>query len=131
MLLLNLSMTPLVNGVLHWQDLPAVSLLPLYGLQKGLYQLLPFGHQLTAIYQRQWQESLGGWQQQTVLHYGCYWQKNQTFQAQAVILPEQGCVKMQLHLNELHFEAELEGCGRTDDIGVPGQHILARQAGVL
>jgi len=131
LLLLNLSMTPLVNGVLHWQDQPAVGLLPLYGLQKGLYQLLPFGHQLTAAYQRQWQEQLGGWQQQAVLEYGSYWHKKQTFHAQAVILPEQGCAKMQLQLDELCFEAELEGCGRAADIGIPGQQILSHQEEVV
>jgi hypothetical protein len=93
--------------------------------------LLPFGHQLTAAYQRQWQEQLGGWQQQAVLEYGSYWHKKQTFHAQAVILPEQGCAKMQLQLDELCFEAELEGCGRAADIGIPGQQILSHQEEVV
>jgi urea transporter len=118
--LLNLGLTPLVNGHLHWQDQPAVRLLPLPPLQKGLYQLLPFGHRLHCDYQRQWQVESEGWLQKTLLHYRCYWHKKQTFQAQAVILPNLGCVNMQLQLHDDVFEAHLQGYGRADDIGVPG-----------
>ena len=119
LLLLNLGLTPLVNGRLQWQDSPAASLLPLPKLQKWLYRILPFGHRLHCDYQRQWQTEVEGWLQKSELNYRCYWHKKQTFQTQAVIFPELGCVRMTLQLDSDIFEARLQGYGRADDVGVP------------
>jgi urea transporter len=118
--MLTLGFTPLVNGgELHWHDKPTARLVPLPPLQKALYRLLPFGHQLYVHYQRQWQEAQEGWAQLSTYDYRCAWHKKQTFQGYAQIVPEHGCVKLHFQAGQHRFEAVLQGCGRTDDIGVP------------
>ncbi len=117
--LLHFGMSPLVNGKLTWQDFPSAGLLPLPILQKMLYHILPFGHQLHCTYQREWQDELAGWQQSVNLAYHCLWHKQQTFTASAVILPDTGCVSMRLQIEGDVLEARLESCGRVEDVGLP------------
>ncbi len=120
LLLLNVGLTPLVSGLLHWEDQPTASLLALPKLQKWLYHLLPFGHRLQCNYQRQWDIESETWIQESVQEYRCYWHKKQNFHTKSTISPELGCVKMKLTLHGETFEALLQGHGRANDVGVIG-----------
>ncbi len=115
--LLNMGLTPLMNGALQWHDEPAASLLPLPMLQKGLARFLPFGQRLQCHYQRQ-SHTETGWLQHAELTYDCFWHKKQTFHAQALILPEQGCTEMSLQIQGDVFEARLQASGHIEDVGI-------------
>lgn len=127
LLLLNLGLTPLGNGALHWTDQPSVCLLPLPQPQKWLWKLFPFGHHLHCDYKRWWDTESETWVQESVQHYNC-WYKKQNFATQAIILPELGCMKMRLQLNNNEFEAVLHDYGMAHDVGIPQ---IARDTSLL
>ncbi len=119
MLILNLGLTPFVNGGLDWQDRPSVALLPLQGWRKHLYHLLPFGYSLKAIYQRSMDANRQVWKQTSQQHYRCRLCKPKLLATEAEIIPQLGCSSLRMTFQEEVFEAYLQKSGKLEDVGVP------------
>lgn len=107
---LAMGLTPLSLAADHWQDMPALRLLPLNVAQRVLISLLhPLGAGCVSHYSRTWDEDTGAWRQEGKhcfrLLPGITWRAETT----AWIVPEKGVPRLSLRFGKQYWNAELHG----------------------
>ncbi len=116
--LLALGLTPLSDRAIEWRDAPSDRLLPLNTLWRCLRGIMrPLGGGLESHYQRY--DKDGIWLQQG-RHQLILWSTiQQAATTEAVIHPQQGCVRLMLKSEYCVVEAELEKISTIEDQGIP------------
>jgi urea transporter len=107
MWVLALGLTPLSIAADHWQDFPALRLLPLHAWQRLLVALLrPLGAGCVSSYTRTWDESAYAWRQEGRHCFqflpGITWRADTT----AWIAPNKGVLRLNMRFGKYFWQAE-------------------------
>lgn len=112
--LLAVGCTPASEQAKQWQDLPSVSLLPSRWSWLSVL-LAPYATQLTAHYQRHYDEAARVWRQTADF----YLLKRKVLRIESTLLAEQGLTSLVAQSNGDRWEMVLDGGFQTADAGVP------------
>jgi hypothetical protein len=124
---MSLGLTPLVEGVVVWEDLLPKRLLPASGPSKFLWSLLKtFEPGLRFSYRRDWDPESHTWIQKgenkTKLLFGLV---NWTIETEARMCESLGVVGLELKVNgKSILKAALAGYGLREDNGIPEKNAL-------
>jgi urea transporter len=123
-LVLSLGVTPFHEGLVQWQDAPAMRLLPMSPLRRlaaAIYY--PLGEGLNSHYQRQWYYD--HWQQSGTHRLPMPWQEDWQAHTTVSIVANVGCTKVEMNADDgFHLSAVLEQYGQQGDGGIPAWTVM-------